>query len=87
MMLLGRVLFKRNMRLRNATLEKNKSLIFARAFGDRRLGQAVSGAACRSEAMGSIPTRDFPPWIRGRTVSPSKVDITQRFHRILSYRN
>ena len=46
-------------------LDKNKSLIFARAFGDRRLGRAVSGAASRSEAMGSIPTRDFPPWLIG----------------------
>ena len=46
-----------------AILEKNKILIFASAFGDRRLGRAVSGAASRSEAMGSMPTRDFPPWL------------------------
>ena len=77
----------------SAILEKNKRLIFARAFGDRRLGRVVSGAASRSEAMGSIlaceailregigertisiPTRDFPPWLRGRIVSPSKVGI------------
>ena len=58
----------------------NKSLIFTRAFGDRRLGRAVSGAASRSEAMGSMLTRDFSPWLRGRIVSPSKVGITQRLN-------
>ena len=61
-------------------VEKNKSLIFARAFGYRRLGRVVSGAASRSEEMGSIPTRNFPPWLRGRIVSPSKVGITQRLN-------
>ena len=40
----------------------------------------VSGAASRSEAKGSIPTKDFPPWLRGRIVSPSKVGITQRLN-------
>ena len=64
----------------SAILEKNKSLFFARAFGDRRLGRVVSGAASRSEAMGSIPIRDFPSWLRGRIVSPSKVGITQRLN-------
>ena len=61
-----------------AKLEKNKCLSIARAFGDRRLGRAVSGATSRSEAMGSMPTRDLPPWLRGLIVSPSKVGITQR---------
>ena len=64
----------------SAILEKNKSLFFARAFGDRRLGRVVSGAASRSEAMGSIPTRDFPPWLSGRIVSPSKIGITRRLN-------
>ena len=64
----------------SAILEKNKSLIFALAFGDRRLGQAVSRAVSRSETIGSIPTRDFPPWLRGGIVSPSKVGITQRLN-------
>ena len=40
----------------------------------------VSGAASRSEAMGSIPIRDFPSWLRGRTVSPLKIGITQRLN-------
>ena len=40
----------------------------------------VSGAASRSEAMGSIPTRDFPPWLSGRIVSPSKIGITRRLN-------
>ena len=62
----------------SAILEKNKSLSFARAFGDRRLGRAVSGAASRSEAMGSIPTRDIPPWLRGRIVSLSKVESGEK---------
>ena len=56
-------------------LEKNKSLFFARALGDRRLGRVVSGAASRSEAICSIPIRDFPTWLGGRTVSPLKVGI------------
>ena len=64
----------------SAILEKNKSLIFALAFGDRSLGQAISGAASRFEAMGSIPTRDFPPCLRCRIVSPSKVGISQRLN-------
>ena len=46
----------------------------------RRLGRSVRSAVSRSEAMGSIPTRDFPPWLRGRIVSPSKVGITQRLN-------
>ena len=52
----------------SAILEKNKSLNFARAFGDRRLGRAVSGAASRSEAMDSIS-----PWLRGGLSLPRRL--------------
>ena len=40
----------------------------------------VSGAASRSEAICSIPIRDFPTWLGGRTVSPLKVGVAVKLY-------